>query len=99
MKKEFNLDYINKFVSEEIGFEVKTELAYIIGKDKLDNGFMEFIDEETYCEGIYAFSIFIRYLYQEYSKCNYWDVYEFIHEEYENCFEKFKKVCFKEEMI
>lgn len=95
MKKELNFDYINKFAKEEIDFEVKTELAYIIGKDKLDNGFMEFIDEETCIDGIYGFSIFIRYLYQEYSKCNYWDVYEFIHEEYENCFENFKKECFR----
>lgn len=95
MKKEFNIDYVDKLEKEEINFQLATEIAYMLGKDNLDDNFIEFINEKTFCEGIYAFSVFVRFLYKEFNKNNGWDVYEFIEQEYDNCFEKFKRECFR----
>lgn len=98
MKLTINKNYISNFSNESENFEIKTELAYIIGKDRLDNDLMQFVDSNTYYDGIYIFSIFIKFLYEEYKKYQYYDIYEFIHKEYQNCFEKFQKICFKKEI-
>lgn len=97
MKKlVLNLDYINTFTKEEYEFEVKTEIAYVIGIDNLDKDFKKFIEEETYCDGIYAFSILVRYLYEKYLYSEAGDIYEFLTYNFEEYFESFKKDCFKE---
>lgn len=97
MYKELNIDFINNFTTKDDNFSIKTEIAYIIGQKNLDSNFKEFINNETCIDGIYGFSVLVDFLCNEYAKntMNYWDIYEFVTNEYENYFEKFKKVCFK----
>lgn len=95
-KLVFNEDYIDTFEKEEYDFEMKTEIAYVIGENNLDKDFKEFIEEETYYDGIYAFSILVRYLYEKFMISSYDGIYEFLTYNFEEYFESFKKDCFKE---
>ena len=95
-KKALNGDYIKTFREEKYEFEVKLEIAYVIGKDRLDDDLKRFVDEETYCDGITIFSILVMYLYEKYLGSGFCDIYEFLTYEYEKYYELFKKECFVE---
>ena len=99
MKKSFNTDYIKTFRPLDYELEVKLEMAYVIGKDKLDTDLMRFIDEETYCDGIAAFMYLVLYLYEKYLTSDCGDIYEFLTYNYEELYEKFKKECFYEKYV
>lgn len=95
-KKALNSDYINTFREEKCDFALKIEMAYVIGRDRLDDDFKKFVNEETFCDGVTVFSFFVMYLYEKYLASGFWDVYEFLTYEYEKYFELFKKECFVE---
>lgn len=95
-KKALNSEYIRTFRKEEYDFEVKLEMAYVIGRDRLDDDLKRFVNDETLIDGITAFSFLVMYLYEKYLASGFWDVYEFLTYEYEKYYELFKKECFVE---
>lgn len=95
-KKALNSEYIRTFRKEEYDFEVKLEMAYVIGRDRLDDDLKRFVNDETLCDGITIFSFLVMYLYEKYLGSGFWDIYEFLKYEYEKYYELFKKECFVE---
>ena len=95
-KKALNSEYIKTFRKEEYEFEVKLEMAYVIGRDRLDDDLKRFVNDETLCDGITAFSFLVMYLYEKYLESGCGDIYEFLTYEYEKYYELFKKDCFVE---
>ena len=75
---------------------VKLEMAYVIGRDRLDDDLKRFVNDETLIDGITAFSFLVMYLYEKYLASGFWDIYEFLTYEYEKYYELFKKECFVE---
>ena len=95
-KKALNGEYIKTFRKEEYEFEVKLEMAYVIGRDRLDDDLKRFVNDETLCDGITVFSFLVMYLYEKYLASGCGDIYEFLTYEYEKYYELFKKDCFVE---
>lgn len=92
----FDVNVISKFVPAGLDFASKVEIAYIVGKCKLDEGFLEFVNEETGYDGITAFGVFVMYLYDRYSECGNGDIENFLTEDFGVLFEDFKNECFIE---